>query len=183
MLLAAVSLFALLIFGVGMVFKLWRSNWGLLLVQVTVGTSFLFWLCTSPLIRYGCVYVYLTPAVVLGGIYDTAKQGLRLRKIAETVCMAAVLLFTAYKFFALGKEIVRSYTNDYWICQKDYDNYAVADYEIEGRTFYYPIEGDQVGYESFPSSPARAQIGFLGEDIGNGFYAFTYQYGMEEQDE
>ncbi len=182
-LLAVVSLFILLLFGMGMVFKLWQRNWGLLLVQVTVGTSFLFWLFTSPLIRYGCVYVYLTPAVVLGGIYDTAKQRMRLGRIAETVCMAAVLLFTAYKFLALGKEIARSYTNDYWICQKDYDNYAVADYEIEGRAFYYPVEGDQVGYESFPSSPARAQIGFLGEDIGDGFYAFTYQYGMEEQDE
>lgn len=182
-LLAVVSLFMLLIFGMGMVFKLWQRNWGLLLVQVTVGTSFLFWLFTSPLIRYGCVYVYLTPAVVLGGIYDTARQRMRLGRIAETVCMAAVLLFTAYKFLALGKEIARSYTNDYWICQKDYDNYAAADYEIEGCTFYYPVEGDQVGYESFPSSPARAQIGFLGEDIGDGFYAFTYQYGMEEQDE
>lgn len=182
-LLAVVSLFVLLVFGVGMVFKLWRRNWGLLLVQVTVGTSFLFWLFTSPLIRYGCVYVYLTPAVVLGGIYDTAKQRMRPGRIGESVCMAIVLLFTAYKFLALGKEIAQSYTNDYWVCQKDYDNYAVADYEIEGHTFYYPVEGDQVGYESFPSSPARAQIGFLGEDIGDGFYAFRYQYGMEEQDE
>ena len=39
----------------------------LFLAQATVAASFLFWLCTSPLIRYGCVWVYLTAAVVFGG--------------------------------------------------------------------------------------------------------------------
>lgn len=40
----------------------------LLAAQAALAASFLFWLCTSPLIRYGCVYVYLTVAAVFGGI-------------------------------------------------------------------------------------------------------------------
>ncbi|MCM1416192.1 MAG: hypothetical protein NC430_09745, partial [bacterium] len=38
--------------------------------QGTVAACFLFWLCTSPLMRYGCVWVYLTPAVVFGCAYN-----------------------------------------------------------------------------------------------------------------
>lgn len=152
-----------------------------LLVQVTIAGSFLFWLGTSPLIRYGCVYVYLTPMVVLGGIYDevinqrgcaekkTRGWAVWFRSSASKLCVAVVVLFIGYKICALGQEIIRSCTNDYWLVQKDYDNYEVIPYQIEGVTFYYPAQGDQVGYESFPSSPTMAQIRFLGEDIKDGF--------------
>lgn len=204
----------------------------LLLVQATVAGSFLFWLGTSPLIRYGCVYVYLTSAVVLGGIYDLvinqagrgntaaggfgcqninvqvnlmqtnaaqraafeqdkteqkdekqstqeqmtvtgteARRRMMWRYVAGRLCMAAVVLLIVYKICALGKEIVVTYTDDYWLVQRDYENYEVIPYEIEGITFYYPVQGDQVGYESFPSSPTIAEIGLLGEDIADGFYS------------
>lgn len=169
-LLAFVSLVCLLFYFAGMLLGLWRRRWDVLLVQATVGASFVFWLCTSPLIRYGCVYVYLTSAVILGGIYDAGRSFFVKQRI-ETVCMAAVLLLILYKTFALGREIAASFTNDYWIVQKDYENFEVESYEIEGVVFYYPVTGDQVGYESFPSSPVKAEIGFLGDGIEEGFYS------------
>lgn len=171
-LLAGVSVCVLLVYGAGMVFKWWRRQWDILLVQITVAASFLFWLCTSPLIRYGCVYVYLVPAVVFGGIYNMIF-GCGQRWLDKTVRRLAVVLsalFLLYKGAALGQEIVRDYTNDYWMVQKDYENYETYSYEIDGVTFYLPIEGDQVGYESFPSAPSAPEIGFLGEGIGDGFY-------------
>ena len=166
---AAVSVCILLIYGIGMACGRWRKRPGLLLVQITVAGSFLFWLCTSPLMRYGCVYVYLMPAVVLGGVYDelvTAKK-----KRIGLCGIAAVLFLLLYKGVALGRLIADSYVNDHWILQKDYDNYETLSYEIEGVPFYYPKEGDQVGYESFPSSPTEAEIGFLGENLEDGFYS------------
>ncbi|MBD5475645.1 MAG: hypothetical protein HDR17_06655, partial [Lachnospiraceae bacterium] len=42
-------------------------------------------------------------------------------------------------------------------------------YEINGVTFYYPVIGDQVGYEAFPSAPAKTDVRFLGEGIEDGF--------------
>lgn len=182
---AVCSVCILLVCGLIMLWK--RSavsvrQWQVLLVQVTMAGSFLFWLGTSPLIRYGCVYVYLTSVVVLGGIYNavinqrsryaekrTKRWEVWLRTGIGKLCLAVVVLFIGYKICALGQEIIRSYTNDYWLTQKDYDNYEVIPYQIEGVTFYYPVQGDQVGYKSFPSSPAVAQIGFLGEDIADGF--------------
>lgn len=177
--------------------------------QAAVTASFLFWLCTSPLIRYGCVWVYLTAAVVLGGIYEAvmhfAESGERIWGYAQVqdksaagtagrrrgaggkgdphgnggrwrlvtarmVSVFAVLLL-AYKGFALAREIAGSYVDDYWFIQKDYENYETRPYEIEGITFYCPIEGDRVGYNSFPSSPAEADIIFLGDGIEDGFRA------------
>ena len=167
----------------------------LLTVQGTAAASFLFWLCTSPLIRYGCVWVYLTSAVVFGGIYEVvtylsgggkvvvdsgarngrcgekAQGGRGWRLAAGRVVSAFVILILVYKGFALCREIAGSYVNDYWFVQKDYENYETRPYEIEGLTFYCPVEGDQAGYDSFPSSPQEAEIELLGEGIVDGFAA------------
>lgn len=167
----------------------------LFIVQGTAAASFVFWLCTSPLIRYGCVWVYLTSAVVFGGIYEgvmyfsgegkaVADSGARNRQRGEKaqggrgwrfaagrVVSAFVILILVYKGFALAREIAGSYVNDYWLVQKDYENYETRPYEIEGLTFYCPVEGDQAGYDSFPSSPQEAEIALLGEGISDGFRA------------
>ena len=170
---AAVSVCVLLIYSVGMVCGLWRRRLELLLVQITVAGSFLFWLCTSPLIRYGCVYVYLTSAVVIGGVYDViVPRGGNAIRLCGTVAVFLLLLF---KGIALGREIASSYVNNYWITQKDYDNYVTLSYEIEGVTFYYPTKGDQVGYSSFPSAPFRVEIEFLGQTIDDGFRAVNLE--------
>lgn len=181
-----------------------EQSFALLTVQGTVAASFLFWLCTSPLMRYGCVYAYLTPAVVFGGIYGAVmKAGGRRRKKAlsvdgsveqavedkeisnrksdngETrghrimslfVCTAVVLLL-AYKVFALGRGIVASHENKYWILQKGYENFDVESCEIEGVTFYYPVAGDRTGYDAFPAAPAKPRIAFLGDGLADGFWA------------
>lgn len=161
---AAGSVLILLLYAAGMVLGWWKRRWALLLVQGTVTACFLFWLCTSPLIRYGCVWVYLTPAVVFGGILEAGRHSGR-------AVSAAVILLFLYKGFALGREIAGSYENDHWLTQKDYENYEAYAYEINGVTFYCPAEGDRVGYAAFPSSPSKAQIIFLGDGVKDGFRA------------
>lgn len=188
-LMAAAAVFVLLVYAAGMIFGWWKRRWGLLLVQGTVAASFVFWLCTSPLMRYGCVWVYLTPAVVFGGILDSVlcfgesgrpveKEGqsgprgdgrLRWRPAVSRAVSAAVIFLLLYKGFALAREMAGSYVNDYWLIQKDYENYETYAYEIDGVTFYCPVEGDRVGYEAFPSSPQEAQIAFLGDGLADGF--------------
>lgn len=147
--------------------------WDNLLVEGVVSLSFIFWLLTSPLLRYGCVYVYLASAVVWGDVLSElfgAYAGKGIQKGVQKACILAVGIFMAYKLAALGRELAVSYVNDYWLCQKDYENYEVLSYEIEGITFYYPAKGDRTGYESFPSSPMKAQIGLRGDGLEDGFY-------------
>ncbi len=169
------------------------------IVEGVVSLSFLFWIVTSPLMRYGCVYVYLTAAVVWGNVYieilqylnvcpydsgtDTKKTGFNdtgriLQKtyaacagrVIQILCIAVTGLFLLYKTAAFVKEQAAAYVNDFWLCQKDYENYDTLSYEIDGYTFYYPVNGDRTGYESFPSSPARAKMRLRGDKIEDGFY-------------
>lgn len=176
---AAVAVCVLFLYAAGMAAGLWERHWDMLLVQVTVAASFIFWLCTSPLIRYGCVYVYLTPAIVSGCVYqallsgrgDEAGKERWWRKAVRLCGVIAAFTMIVYKGFALGREIVGSYADDYWLVQRDYDTYETASYEIEGQMFYYPVEGDQTGYDAFPSAPTKAEISFLGTDMAAGFAA------------
>lgn len=164
------ALASVVICGLRLVLSLLRKKavFDELLLEAVISICFLFWLLSSPLIRYGCVYVYLVSAVVLGDICTEFFRGKKIEKI----CIAIIGIFLLYKAGAFGKELVNSYVNDYWICQKDYENYETYSYEIEGVAFYCPISGDQVGYESFPSSPTEAQIAFRGEGLDDGFYYF-----------
>ncbi|MCM1089199.1 MAG: hypothetical protein NC419_13670 [Muribaculaceae bacterium] len=151
-----------------------------LFLEGVIVSCFLFWLFTSPLIRYGCVYVYLAAAVVFGNVWTKFLDGLdrkekrrALKGYLEKAGILCIGVFLAYKAVAFGREFVVSYRNEgnrYWMSQKDYGFYETDSYEIEGITFYYPVTGDQAGYESFPSSPGKAEIGLRGDGIEDGFY-------------
>ena len=184
------AILSVFIFVLRLIVVLWKGRerkvfiWDKLLLEGVVSVCFLFWLFSSPLIRYGCVYVYLTSAVIWGDMtaefFHFCKQKFcrgkngedkkKYWKYPECACMILICLFLAYKAVMFGRELSASYVNDYWICQKDYDNYETQSYEIDGIVFYYPVTGDQTGYESFPSSPTPAKIGLRGDTIQDGFY-------------
>lgn len=175
------ALLSVLVFVLRLLSILWKvsqnktrenSVWDYLLLEGVVSVCFLFWLFSSPLIRYGCVYVYLASAIIWGDMataFFHAKKGYR--KYPEYACILLICVFLAYKAFMFGRELSAFYVDDYWLCQKDYDNYETQSYEIDGILFYYPVTGDRTGYESFPSSPVRAQIGLRGDTIKDGFYS------------
>ncbi len=141
----------------------------LMLAAVTVNVSFLCWLFSAPLIRYGCVYVWLAAPVTFGGLALWLIKSEGWGKWLWRMAHIAVVLIGCYKLFTFGKEMVEGYSKEYFICQKDYENYEVESYGIEGVSFYYPIEGDRTGYEAFPSSPTRAKAGLRGNGIEDGF--------------
>lgn len=136
-----------------------------LLVEGTVAASFLFWLMSAPLIRYGCVYLWMLPVLMCGHLYlrCAAKQS-RYR-----LYQVALLLFGLYKAFNFSKEVLQTATGDYLIYQQDYENFETAAYELNGYTFYYPVSGDRTGYDDFPASPIKAENIFRGDSIEDGF--------------
>ena len=142
-------------------------------LEGVLALCFLFWLFTSPLIRYGCVYVYLVTAVVWGDVctafFTKTGAASRCGRWPEKACKFLIALFLLYKAAAFGRELAVFYVDDYWLYQKDYENYETRSYEIEGIRFYCPVEGDRTGYDSFPSSPAEARIRLRGDGIGDGF--------------
>ena len=136
-----------------------------LLVAGTLGCCFLFWLTSAPLIRYGCVYLWVFPVLVWGYLYLKLTERVDKGKLY----LAVVLLLGCYKMGALVKETVTFGTTEYLIHQKDYENFETTAYDLHGYTFYYPVEGDRTGYDDFPAAPVKAEDIFRGDTIEEGF--------------
>lgn len=148
------------------------GHWGIALVEATCALSFLFWVLTSPLIRYGCVYVWLT-AILLWG--DIAECLITRFPNLKRVVYLGLILFGTYKVLMFGKEFMTGFQNQYWVCQKDYDSFEVEEINVDGLIFYKPVLGDQTGYQAFPSMPYETQFELRGDTIEDGFRAITFQ--------
>ncbi len=151
-------------------FRKKRARLSLFVIWATLGACVLFWLLTSPLIRYGCVFVYSFALVSAGMI---AVPLLENRAFWQSALKVLVLLFLLYKVLAVGRQELRFPFEKYLITQQDYGHYTVREYEVDGHTFYYPEGTDQCGYDAFPSSPTNrsGKISLLGADIEDGFRA------------
>lgn len=164
----ALSLVALLIVIVSLVIILVTKRYNTLpklWVMVTLSICFSFWMLTSPNIRFGCIYLWTLPALSLGWLYRATLY----RIDRGIVFRALVILFVGYKVFALSKEIASDLTAKYILIQQDYGRYEVEAEDIGEFTFYYPKEGDRVGYEPFPSYPYTPRIELRGDSLKDGF--------------
>lgn len=162
---AAGGLALLLLLAVYALLKKKKEMADFLHVAGTLAVCFLFWLLTAPLIRYGCVFLWLLPVVVWGYLYLKISPHLDRFKIY----MILAGIFCVYKLAAFEMEVYRGATGEYLIRQKDYENFETIPYELHGVTFYYPVEGDRTGYRDFPASPIKAGDIFLGDTIKEGF--------------
>ncbi len=165
----------LVIFCYMMIRKKWDiADW--LLVSGTLGVCFFMWLTSAPLIRYGCVYVWLMPVITFGYLYMRASPYFVRPYFNMNILMYGVLIVAAgYKTVAFGEELwhmmPRTSQDAYIFTQKDYENYPTIAYELQGYTFYYAAEGDRTGYEDFPASPVKSDIIFRGDSVEAGFKA------------
>lgn len=136
-----------------------------LFLMGTTGVCFLFWLASAPLIRYGCIYLWVFPALAWGFLYLKISPGLdRYRLFFILLALAG-----AYKAGTFAAEMVNGADGKHLVHQKDYENFETVPYELHGYTFYYPKEGDRTGYKDFPASPIKAEDIFRGASIEEGF--------------
>lgn len=163
--LALLGVILLLLLAVYAICKKKKDMVDFLHVAGTLAVCFLFWLFSAPLIRYGCVFLWLLPVLVWGYLYLKISPQLDRFKIYFIL----LVVFGAYKLSAFGIEVYKGASGRYLIFQKDYENFETIGYELHGVTFYYPVSGDRVGYRDFPSAPQKAEDIFLGDTIEDGF--------------
>ena len=169
-LLAIAGLLLLVGLIVRAIIKKESSDFKKYLIIVTVNVCFIGWLLSSPLIRYGCVFLWLSPALCLGDIYM-----LFISKHDKTLIYKAFIsLFFVYKAISFSKEFVTEFSTEYMLCQQDYGKFEAIEYTLHDMTFYYPVEGDRLGYDYFPSAPIRAEDIFIGNSIKDGFKDVTH---------
>ncbi len=135
---------------------------------------FAFWFFSAPLIRYGVVYVWLLPAVILGRTFIIAYNRLLNDDAKEIVVKVLIVVFMAwfiYKCAIVALEDSRRFNPEYLLKQQDYGTYEVDSFEMGSETIYYPVSGDQVGYDPFPSAThdITGEVELIGREIKDGF--------------
>ena len=147
-----------------------------LLVLATTLASYGFWQFSAPLLRYGYAYVLLAVMITAGifcnilvKYFDKWQKKDMIRKM--TLFGTLVLwAFFAAKLASFVRYCCGESGRQAYVWQQDYGSYALECYEVEGVTFYYPVNGDRTGYDYFPSLPRKTTINFRGELVKDGFY-------------
>ena len=132
-----------------------------------------FWFFSAPLIRYGVVYVWLVPAVILGRLvilgFNKLEEAPKL--IIMKVFTAILLLWLSYKAIFLVVDDSGRYNPVYLVKQQDYGEYETKEFELNGVKIYFPATGDQIGYYPFPAAThdLTGEVELLGSVIEEGF--------------
>lgn len=157
----------------GAVYTLWQGirkqaeNYGLLFLEWVLIAGYLFWQIGTPLVRYGYIYILAFPFFTLGLWY--VALGEKYRKSALLFGVMLVFFF-GYKGIGLGKNMLSSAGQEYYVWQQDYYTGPYESYKIDGVEFYVPLEAGQIGYDKFPSAPYfRDDVELRGESLEQGF--------------
>lgn len=163
-------------FGASKVFILSHRSvlniWDFITIGGTMIFCLLFWLFSAPLVRYGVVYIWMTPAIVLGRVFTHLYN--RLDKLIAPwvfkVFVAFLCIWVAYKGVNLVRDDIPRFNPKYLLTQQDYGKYEVTTCQVGDMTIYYPTQGDQTGYEPFPSAThdVSGEIRLMGENINDG---------------
>ena len=168
---------ALVLFGIALVYKIYqqwvqkkKTDWDMVLVQGAIVASFLFWLLSAPLTRYGYTYILLLILLVFGKIYINLWGKMPWKKPVKLTVVIA--LFFCWKGAVLTKAIWAARSTPAYIKQTDYDSNEgeerVKEHKINGITFYYRVSG----YHPLPGGDI--QFTMRGDSIKDGFKFAEY---------
>lgn len=164
-------------FGKGKVFELSSRSMMATADFLTIGGTLigclLFWFISAPLIRYGIVYVWLTPAVIIGRLFIVINNRIS-KDLREMILKIIVGLFAFWMFFKCVNLVIEDcsrFNARYLVDQQDYGTYETRTFKLGDVTFYYPAEGDRIGYEPFPgaTNDVSENVKLIGNTIREGF--------------
>lgn len=152
--------------------KPWRDiTPGMLFISWIAAGSFLFWLLTSPLIRYGRVLILLLPSLIFGQIikWIVMKQKNEWKVRWSRIILTCFALLISYKTCIIIRDNFSKNASASIIDQQDYGTYDTEPYKIGSVTVYRPTDGDRTGYYDFPSAPYSPEIEMRGSSVRDGF--------------
>lgn len=153
-----------------------KELYDLILVFFTLTGCYLFWQFSAPMMRYGYAYPLLLPLLVYGTI------ALRLTEKWTKLYLPALLAMTVllcYRAVYMGRDTVWILKEEgISVMQQDYDSYETVEEKVGSITVYVPKQGDQTGYDKFPSTPDATYVAPRGETIEDGF---LYNYELIQQ--
>lgn len=133
---------------VGLSSRVQQEKIGIVHLYFVEAMLVLLWFVSAPDLRFGGVFLLLVPFTLAGELLAQCKW-----KIVTVGTASLTILFVSFIMmrYILTEEI-------YVITPAPYSYYEVKSCKLSGVTFYYPAEGDQVGYYHFPSTPYGKRI-------------------------
>lgn len=143
-------------------------------IELTATVSFLFWLLSSPLVRYGMGFLLILPPLMFGDLADIIIQKTKEKKSAQKfirLSFCVLLLgFLGFKCLSTLKYIYQTLPAPYYLLQRDYEEYDCRSVNVDGCDIYVPLDGDQTGYRLFPATPSVMDgLHLAGDDLKDGF--------------
>ena len=140
----------------------------------TVIVSSVFWLMSSPLVRYGQGYLLVLPAITWGRailpLFNRIEKE-NIRKVFNGIVIAFIGLFLIYKAVMTAGYIKDTIRQPYYLHPQDYGRYETHIVTVGNMSVYAPNSGDSTGYYDFPSVPSDAYLPELydPDDFSKGF--------------
>lgn len=127
------------------------------MLTVVTMIGMIFWLMSAPLPRYGVVYMLLLTCMCFGilcqGRWISEGRGHRIGCVIHykmgTIALAGMILFFVVLYFPYSVSL--GVSDQPWMVQSDYANRQTEIYNWREYEFAVPLNGDQTGYEPFPS--------------------------------
>jgi len=152
----------------------------ILILNAVMLAGFVFWLFSSPLIRYGYAYVLTLPILTAANLsHGNGEKNKKLFcRIAGSACALVILFsigFTTYEVMKEDYVLFRTVIQDssYLLQQKDYPTAEMDSADMNGITIYYPVDaGGQTWYAFFPATNYGENMIYWtnrGDSIRDGF--------------
>ena len=140
----------------------------------TVIASSVFWLMSSPLVRYGQGYLLVLPAITWGRAFLPLFNRIEkenIRKVFNGIVITFIGLFLIYKGVMTAGYIKDTIRQPYYLHPQDYGRYETHIVTVGNMSVYAPNSGDRTGYYDFPSVPSDAYLPELydPDDFSKGF--------------
>lgn len=140
----------------------------------TVIASSVFWLMSSPLVRYGQGYLLVLPAITWGRAFLPLFNRIEkenIRKVFNGIVITFIGLFLIYKGVMTAGYIKDTIRQPYYLHPQDYGRYETHIVTVGNMSVYAPNSGDRTGYYDFPSVPSDAYLPelFDPDDFSKGF--------------
>lgn len=140
----------------------------------TVIASSVFWLMSSPLVRYGQGYLLVLPAITWGRAFLPLFNRIEkenIRKVFNGIVITFIGLFLIYKGVMTAGYIKDTIRQPYYLHPQDYGRYETHIVTVGNMSVYAPDSGDRTGYYDFPSVPSDAYLPELYDpnDFSKGF--------------
>lgn len=138
-------------------------------LYITSLTNLLFWFVSSPLMRYGEVYLLLMPVLLAGALMEYLHERLQTHASDTLGCFCFQSGCLGVAVLVLVISFVKYYEKDVYyglepqLMPADYFLREGMVYQMDDVTIYIPLGSDQPGYNNFPGTPnsERAQIAEL----------------------